>query len=47
MRERREALLARPDDVTDVVREGNRAARAEAARTMEEVRRAMNLDLNL
>jgi tryptophanyl-tRNA synthetase len=47
MRERREALLARPDDVTDVVREGNRAARAEAARTMEEVRRAMNHDLNL
>jgi tryptophanyl-tRNA synthetase len=47
MRERREGLLARPDDVTDVVREGNRAARAEAARTMEEVRGAMKLDLNL
>jgi len=47
MREKREALLARPDDVVDVVREGNRRARVEAARTMEEVRRAMHLDLNL
>jgi tryptophanyl-tRNA synthetase len=47
MRERREALLARPDDVLDVVRDGNRRARAEASRTMEEVRRAMHLDLNL
>jgi tryptophanyl-tRNA synthetase len=47
MRGRREALLARPDDVTDVVRDGTRRARAEAERTMEEVRRAMKLDLNL
>ncbi len=47
LRERREKLLARPDDVLDVVREGNRRARAEAARTMDEVREAMNLDLNL
>jgi len=47
MRARREALLARPDDVTDVVRDGNRRARDEAERTMEEVRRAMKLDLNL
>ena len=47
MRERREALLSRPDDVRDVVRDGNRRARAEAERTMEEVRRAMNLHLHL
>jgi len=47
LRERREGLLARPDDVRDVVRDGNRRAREAASRTMEEVRRAMNLDLNL
>ena len=47
LRERREALLARPDEVRDVVRDGIRRAREEASRTMEEVRRAMSLDLNL
>jgi tryptophanyl-tRNA synthetase len=47
LREKREALLARPDFVYDVVRDGNRRARAEAARTMDEVRTAMKLDQNL
>jgi tryptophanyl-tRNA synthetase len=47
LREKREALLARPDYVKDVVREGNARARAEAARTMDEVRTAMHLDQNL
>src|SRR5512143_1350393 len=47
LREKREALLARPDYVYDVVRDGNRRARAEAARTMEQVRDAMKLDQNL
>jgi tryptophanyl-tRNA synthetase len=47
LREKREALLARPDFVYDVVRDGNSRARAEAARTMDEVRTAMKLDQNL
>jgi tryptophanyl-tRNA synthetase len=47
LREKRETLLARPDYVRDVVRDGTARARAEAARTMDEVRRAMHLDQNL
>ena len=47
LREKREALLARPDFVRDVVRDGTSRARTEAARTMDEVRRAMHLDQNL
>jgi tryptophanyl-tRNA synthetase len=47
LREKRERLLARPDYVRDVVRDGTSRARTEAARTMEEVRRAMHLDQNL
>jgi tryptophanyl-tRNA synthetase len=47
LREKREALLARPDYVYDVVRDGNRRARVEASRTMEQVRDAMKLDQNL
>jgi tryptophanyl-tRNA synthetase len=47
LREKRETLLARPDYVRDVVRDGTSRARTEAARTMEEVRRAMHLDQNL
>ncbi|HET9594769.1 MAG TPA: tryptophan--tRNA ligase [Anaeromyxobacteraceae bacterium] len=43
MRERREALLARPKDVDDLVQLGNSKARAVAARTMDEVRAAMKL----
>ncbi len=45
MRERREALLARPKDVDDLVQLGNAKARAVAARTMDEVRAAMKLKL--
>jgi tryptophanyl-tRNA synthetase len=43
MRARREALLARPGDLDDIVRLGTRRARETAARTMEEVRAAMKL----
>jgi tryptophanyl-tRNA synthetase len=43
MRERREALLARPKDVDDLVQLGTRKARAAAERTMAEVRAAMKL----
>jgi tryptophanyl-tRNA synthetase len=43
MRERRAALIARPDDLRDLLLEGSRRARAEAARTMERVREAMKL----
>jgi tryptophanyl-tRNA synthetase len=45
MRERREALLARPDDVDALVQLGTSKARAVAARNMEEVRGAMKLKL--
>jgi len=43
MRERREALLARPGDVEDIVELGTRKAREVAQRTMGEVRAAMKL----
>jgi len=43
LRERREALLARPRDVDDIVQLGIRKARAVAERTMAEVRTAMKL----
>jgi tryptophanyl-tRNA synthetase len=43
MRDRREALLARPGDVDDLVQLGTRKAREIAARTMDEVRAAMKL----
>ncbi len=45
MRERREALLARPKDVDDLVQLGTAKARAVAARTIDEVRAAMKLKL--
>jgi tryptophanyl-tRNA synthetase len=43
LRERREALLARPKDVEDLVQLGTRKAREVAQRTMSEVRAAMKL----
>jgi tryptophanyl-tRNA synthetase len=43
LRERREALLARPQEVEELVQLGTRKAQAAAARTMEEVRAAMKL----
>jgi tryptophanyl-tRNA synthetase len=45
MREKREALLARPGDVDELVRVGTRKAREVAARTMDEVRAAMKLKI--
>jgi tryptophanyl-tRNA synthetase len=44
MRERREALLARPKDLEDLVQLGTEKARAVAQRTMHDVRRAMRLE---
>ena len=43
MRERREKLLARPQEVEELVELGNSKARAVAQRTMEDVRAAMKL----
>ena len=43
MREKREALLARPKDLDDIVAEGNRRAREVAERTMVQVRHAMRI----
>jgi len=43
IRERRERILADPDYVRDVLREGNRRAREIAEATMDEVRAAMHL----
>jgi tryptophanyl-tRNA synthetase len=43
MREKREALLASPKDLDDLVQLGNQKARARAAATMAQVRAAMKL----
>jgi tryptophanyl-tRNA synthetase len=43
MRERREALLARPQELDQIVQLGTEKARAVARRTMAEVRRAMKI----
>lgn len=43
MREKREALLARPKDLDDIVQLGNARAREAAERTMVQVRRAMKI----
>ncbi len=43
IRERRRAWLSDPDSVRDVIRDGNRRARAVAEETMERVRSAMGL----
>jgi tryptophanyl-tRNA synthetase len=43
LRARREALLARPAEVEEIVQLGTKRARAVAARTMEEARAAMKL----
>ncbi len=45
IRDRREALLARPRDVDDLVQLGTRKARTVAERTMVQVRQAMKLTL--
>ncbi|MEO6029667.1 MAG: tryptophan--tRNA ligase [Candidatus Binatia bacterium] len=43
IREKRRALAARPDDVRDVIADGNRRARTMAEATMDEVRRLVGL----
>ncbi len=43
LRAKREAILARPGDVDELVQLGNRRAREAAGRTMAEVRAAMKL----
>jgi tryptophanyl-tRNA synthetase len=43
MREKREALLARPKDLDDIVQLGNRKAREAAEKTMVQVREAMRI----
>jgi tryptophanyl-tRNA synthetase len=44
MRERREALLARPKDLDELVQLGTEKARAAAQRTIHQVRQAMKLE---
>lgn len=44
MRERREALLARPEELEELVRLGTERARAAAETTMQQVRAAMKLE---
>jgi tryptophanyl-tRNA synthetase len=43
IRERRQAFAEKPDEILEVLHEGSRRARAVAARTMDEVRRAVHL----
>jgi tryptophanyl-tRNA synthetase len=43
MRERREALLARPEELDQIIRIGTEKARSVARRTMAEVRQAMKI----
>ena len=43
IRERRAALLARPDHLKEIVFEGSRRARLVAGETMERVRRAVKI----
>lgn len=42
--ERRLEWMKRTDDIKDIIREGNRKATEVAARTLAEVRKAMNID---
>lgn len=42
--ERRQEWLKRPDDIRDIIIEGNKKARLVAEQTMSEVRKAMNID---
>ena len=43
MRDRYQALMAKPDDIEDILREGARKARAEALPLMQQVREAIGL----
>lgn len=42
--ERRQEWAKRPDDIKDIIRQGNKKAQMLAARTMADVRKAMNID---
>ena len=42
--ERRQEWLKRPDDIRDIINEGNSKAREAASRTLSDVRKAMNID---
>ncbi len=44
MRERREKLLANPDELMDILNDGSKRARERARETMDQVRSAMSLD---
>ena len=43
MRERRKELMANPDHIQDVIREGNKRAATQAEKTMVDVRRVLKL----
>jgi len=43
IRERRQRFVEKPDQIIDILHEGSRRARTVAARTMDEVRRAVHL----
>ncbi len=43
IRERRADIASRPDDLKDIVRQGNEKARIQASRTMEKVRRTLKM----
>ncbi|HKI61832.1 MAG TPA: tryptophan--tRNA ligase [Mariprofundaceae bacterium] len=43
IRERRADIASRPDDLRDIVRQGNETARHQASRTMEKVRRTLKM----
>jgi len=47
IRDRREDFAKRPDDVKDIVKAGNEAARREARKTMDKVRKSFKLDYKL
>ncbi len=43
LHERRAKYVERPELVDDILAEGNKAAKAEASRTMQDVREAMHM----
>jgi len=47
IRDRRDDLAKRPDDVRDMIKAGNEKARREARKTMDKVRKSYKIDYNL
>jgi len=43
IRQRRADIASRPDDLKDIVRQGNEKARLQASRTMDKVRRTLKM----